>query len=96
MVGETESCDVGRHEGQEKEGSKRKVACTMSKEREKERDRVREWSAIEKGWRVAGESAVPSLREGCEGGREDGHGGVERWRRTAVATAVEAHEHHFY
>lgn len=92
MVGETESRDVGRHEGQEEEGSKRKVACTMRKERERER----EWSAIEKGWRVAGESAVPSLREGCEGGREDGHGGVERWRRMAVATAVEAHEHHFY
>lgn len=52
---------------------------------------------VEKGWRVAGESAVPSLRQGCEGGEgKMGYGGVERWRRTAVATAVEAHEHHFY
>lgn len=28
--------------------------------------------------------------------RERWDTGVERWRRTAVATAVEAHEHHFY
>lgn len=34
-------------------------------------NRERERSVVEKGWRVAGESAVPSLREGCEGGRED-------------------------
>lgn len=35
-------------------------------------NRERERSVVEKGWRVAGESAVPSLREGCEAGMEDG------------------------
>lgn len=41
----------------------------------------------EKGWV---ETAAKSLDE--EGWKQRGG----RWQRTAVATAVEAHEHHFY
>lgn len=55
----------------------RGVGCTgRGRKREDAEGRVenreRERSVVEKGWRVAGESAVPSLREGCEAGMEDG------------------------
>lgn len=58
-----------------------------SRERERERETAKGNGTKREGWV---ETAAKSLNE--EGRRQRGG----RWQRTAVATAVEAHEHHFY
>lgn len=59
------------------------------KEEARERGTVKSKRHTKREGRV--ETALKSLDEE---GRLVGRGG--RWQRTAVATAVEAHEHHFY
>lgn len=57
------------------------------RERERKKETAKGNGTKREGWV---ETAVKSLNE--EGRRQRGG----RWQRTAVATAVEAHEHHFY
>lgn len=58
------------------------------------KEEVRERSTVKGNGERKREGWVETVVKSLDGERGKRRGG--RWQRTAVATAVEAHEHHFY